>query len=218
MSNNVSSVMQPRAGLCPHGMPPSACPVCSNMGGGGSRKKELNFKSAQMPMMSWNQCEAIGYFLKSQRRAAENNRLKFKLLTLQLQLQADNFRKMKAKMEQFVSIINSFPGGFIIAIPLKIFVIPPLQFMSSTLVKIIDISDKIAAIYGEILKGLEKAKEKFNEFVKEIKNKFFKLFEIFGAENNRDKNKTIDEEKKIFNFNKLLRKLRKKRNKEQNET
>ena len=217
MSNNVASVTQPRAGLCPHGMPPSACPVCSNMGGGGGKRTELNFKSSKLPMMSWNQCEAIGYFLKAQRRASEKQRLNFKLLALQLQMQADKFGKLAERMKEFAAAFSQIPGGVFIALPVKMLVIFPLQAVQSTLSKIVDISDKIAAIVGEIIKGLEKAKEKLNEFIKELKNKLFKLFEIFAPENSRDKDKTIDEEKKIFNF-KLLRKLLGKKKEEDYET
>ena len=217
MSKNVTSVMQPRAGLCPHGMPPSACPVCSNMGGGGGKKTELSFKSSKLPMMSWNQCEAIGYFLKAQRRASEKQRLNFKLLTLQLQLQADRFGKIVERMQTLAEMLSTIPGGIFIAAPVRILAVLPLQVMHNTFSKVVDITDKIAAIVGEILNGLERAKEKLNEFIKELKNKFFKLFEIFAPQNNRDKDKTIDEEKKIFNF-KLLRKLLGKKKDEDYET
>lgn len=217
MTNNVTSVMQPRAGLCPHGMPPSACPICSNMGGGGKRT-EFNFKSSKLPMMSWNQCEAIGYFLKAQRRASEKQRLNFKLLTLQIQLLADKFGKMAAKMSEFAAMFSHIPGGIFISLPVRLFLILPLQLLQNTFSKVVDISDKIAAIFGEMLKGLETAKEKLNEFIKEIKNKFFKLFELFGAENNNEKNRYIEDDKKIFNFNRFLRKLRRRQKEDDNET
>ncbi len=216
MNNTVNTVMQPRAGLCPHGMPPSACPICSNMGGGG-KKSEINFKSSPPAMMSWNQCEAIGYFLKAQRRASEKQRLNFKLLTLQLQLQSDKFQKLAFRLQTLAKTLNSFPVGFLLSIPIKIFAITPVQIIANSLTKITDISDKIAAIFGEIKKGLEKAKEKLNEFINELKNKIFKLFEIFNTNNNSDKNNEINEEKKIFKFSTLIKKLRKHRSEEKNE-
>lgn len=218
LNNTVTSVMQPRAGLCPHGMPPSACPICSNMGGGGGKKPELNFKSSQLPVMSWNQCEAIGYFLKAQRRATEKQKINFKLLILQLQLQADNFNKVISRLWKFTSVLSQIPLGVIVAIPIKFVVIPVLQAIQNTFAGLIDVSDKIAAIFGEILKGLEIAKEKFNEFIKELKNKFFKLFEIFSPENNSDNNSEIREEKKIFNFNFWLKRLKRKQKGDEYET
>ena len=38
MSTQVPNVNKASSGLCPHGLPPGACPICSNMGGGGSTR------------------------------------------------------------------------------------------------------------------------------------------------------------------------------------
>ena len=56
-----------RVGTCPHGLPLGACPICNGMGGGGGMKK-ADF-SAKPGEMSWNECAAIGAFLKAQQQA-----------------------------------------------------------------------------------------------------------------------------------------------------
>ena len=59
-SNNSNKI-----GTCPHGLPQGACPICSGMGGG---MKKADF-SAKPGEMSWNECAAIGAFLKAQKMA-----------------------------------------------------------------------------------------------------------------------------------------------------
>lgn len=52
-----------KIGTCPHGLPQGACPICSGMSGG---MKKTDF-SAKPGEMSWNECAAIGAFLKAQK-------------------------------------------------------------------------------------------------------------------------------------------------------
>ncbi len=215
MNNTITSAMSPKAGLCPHGLPPSACPICSNMGGGGSKRSEINFKSSPLPMMSWNQCEAIGYFLKAQKRASEKQRINFKLLTLQLQMLNDKMGHLIRRLEIFAQSISNLPLGNIINLPLNILIIKPLQIINTTFSKLINIAEKIASLIGEMLEGLKKAHQKIKEFITEAKNKFFKLFEIFKPNNEKDTDKDIREEKKIFNLKKFIKKLKRNRQKEQ---
>lgn len=214
MNNTVSSVVAPKPGLCPHGLPPSACPICSNMGGGGSKKVEISFKSKPLPMMSWNQCEAIGFFLKAQRRAVENRHEMFKQLAINLLSQADKFAKMSARLVELATNFAQYPMGNIIALPIKFILLPAVRILQSTFNKLADISDKIVAIIGELKKGLERAKENLNKFAKEIKNKFFKLFSLFGSSKTNDDDKQIDEEKKIFNIKNIMKLIKRKRSHE----
>ena len=62
----LSAPTNSRIGTCPHGLPPGACPICSGMGGAGSKKADFSAKPGEM---SWNQCAAIGAFLKAQKNA-----------------------------------------------------------------------------------------------------------------------------------------------------
>ena len=218
LNNPVTSAATPKGGLCPHGLPPSACPICSNMGGGGGKKTEFNFKSAPTQMMSWNQCEAIGFFLKGQRKGVERRHEMFKTLALNLAFQATQFGKLAARLEQIVQMFNSTLPGMIIAVPIRFILLPITKTLHNSLNKMADISDKIAAIIGELKKGLEKAKENLIKFAKEIKNKFFKLFTIFGASKSDENEKQIDEEKRIFNVNKFIKILQLKKKQDNNET
>lgn len=64
------ATIQPNAvktGTCPHGLPLGACPICNGMsGGGGAKKADFSAKPGEM---SWNECAAIGAFLKAQQQA-----------------------------------------------------------------------------------------------------------------------------------------------------
>ena len=55
-----------KAGTCPHGLPLGACPICNGMGGGSVKKADFSAKPGEM---SWNECAAIGAFLKAQQQA-----------------------------------------------------------------------------------------------------------------------------------------------------
>lgn len=173
------------------------------MGGGGGKK--LNFKSAPPQMMSWSQCEAIGYFLKGLKRSQENNHQALKTLTDVLQSQADKFARFITRLENISSKIDNIPLGIIITSPIKLVLLPSVRVLQTSVTKLMDISDKIAAIIGELKKGLEKAKENIKKFIDETKNKLFKLFAIFHTNNNNEDEKVFDEEKKIFNINKYFK-------------
>lgn len=211
--NNTIAVTAPKAGLCPHGLPPSACPICSNMGGGGSRKSELNFKSAPPQMMSWNQCEAIGFFLKGQRKGVERRHEAFKQLAITLANHANNLAKLAARLEQLAQTFGQTIPGMLISIPTKLIILPAVKLLQASFQKATDISDKIAAIIGEMKKGLEKAFENLKKFGEEIKNKFFKLFAIFGSNKSQDNEKQIDEEKRIFDIKKVFKLIQQKQDK-----
>ena len=61
------SVQSTRAGLCPHGLPPSACPICNGGGGGGGRVREtVASKPTISTEWSFMKCYAVGLALKVQ--------------------------------------------------------------------------------------------------------------------------------------------------------
>jgi hypothetical protein len=70
-------------------------------------------------------------------------------------------------------------------------------------------------IIGNLM--FEKAKENINKFLKEAKNKIFKLLNIFGTHNQNEDNEQIDEEKKIFNINKFFKIITSKKKQDKNE-
>ena len=64
-----------RIGSCPHGLPAGACPICSGMGGGGAKKADFSAKPGEM---SWNECAAIGAFLRAQKAAHQAKEADFR--------------------------------------------------------------------------------------------------------------------------------------------
>ena len=53
--------------------------------------------------------------------------------------------------------------------------------------------------------------KKISEFISSVKSKFEDIFKIFKKNNTEDDDTKIDDDKKIFNLKKVLRKLWKKR-------
>ena len=218
MSNAVQNINKASAGLCPHGMSPSACPICSGMGG-SMRVGERPQKAGEM---SYHQCAMIGAMMKARqaRIAAHENNLKLHAEAV-LAFQ-QNLEKMSQKMLNFANqISNNFilkPVAFTInniVVPITNFVknIPNIisNFAEKVALfkqKIVDIQDKLNAIFGEAKAFVEK---KVSEFVSVVKSKFDELFKIFKKDNAKDEDTKIDEDKKIFNLKTLIHKLRKKK-------
>lgn len=208
-----------RIGTCPHGLPIGSCPICNGMGGGGGMKK-ADF-SAKPGEMSWNECAAIGAFLKAQANAKAQRQNDIQNYAIQLQtFQAsmDSARARVAQMSQLIS--NSMPA--IIAKPVTLILstiiggtinliknIPTI--ISNTIQnlhqKLADISDKLTAIMGELKAAIDKKiSETFNEFKKKVKS-LFSIFKTLDAENEE---KQIDETKRTFELRTFIHDLYKK--------
>lgn len=208
-----------KAGTCPHGLPIGACPICNGMGGGGGMKK-ADF-SAKPGEMSWNECAAIGAFLKAQqnaRLARQQDAQNFAQQAIAFQNAMTNASQRIAALTAMISantppiisrpvnfVLNTIIGGtinFIKNIPQTIHNIA--QTISQ---KFADISDKVAAVVGEIKTAIaKKITEPLNEFKKKIKS----LFGIFNPENTDNDDKQIDETKKAFKLKTFIHDLYKK--------
>lgn len=208
-----------RVGTCPHGLPMGACPICNGMSGGGSVKK-ADF-SAKPGEMSWNECAAIGAFLKAQKAAQKAREADFQAHIQALQkFQATmaNAAQRTAQLAQMVQ--NSMPPIF--AKPL-VFVMNNIfangfnmvknlpqaisNFVQNFSQKFADISDKLAAVYGELKAAVQK---KVSEAFKDIKKKIKSIFGIFETTNTDDEDKKIDEAKRTFELKTFIHKLYKK--------
>ena len=66
MSTQVSNVNKVNTGLCPHGLPPGACPICSKMAGGALRVGERPQKAGEM---SYHQCVMLGNLMRARELA-----------------------------------------------------------------------------------------------------------------------------------------------------
>lgn len=218
MSLNAVKTNSARIGTCPHGLPLGACPICNGMGGGGVKKADFSAKPGEM---SWNECAAIGAFLKAQKNA--------KLQQQQdAQAFAQNVRNFQNSLMNSAQKLANIAGFFnqnmpaIIAKPVNfvlntvlanvIKTIANLPTTISNLVqtvqqKLADISDKLTAMMGELKASIEK---KISETFKEFKKKVKSLFSIFKPLDADNDDKQIDETKKAFELRTFIHDLYKK--------
>ena len=214
LATQVPNVNKVNSGLCPHGLPPSACPICSNAAG-SMKQSDRNRKIGEM---TYHECAMIGNMLKAQALAKKNHQL-----NLEHRLEAlQNFEKTLInaveKMQAFAKLISNNiilkPLAFIIqniAIPfvnliknIPNFIANLTEKMSAIKEKLINIMDKLSAIFGEAKAFIDK---KIAEFVSIIKEKFKNLFKIFKRKNADDDDTKIDDDKKIFNLKTILHKI-----------
>lgn len=208
-----------KAGTCPHGLPLGACPICNGMGGGGGMKK-ADF-SAKPGEMSWNECAAIGAFLKAQANAKaqrQQDALNFAAQIQNFQTSMDAARGRLAELAKFFTqntpsiiskpanfILNTVLGGtinLIKSVPAAI-----TNTFQALTQKLADISDKLTAMMGELKASInKKISETFNELKKKVKS-LFAIFQPLDADND---DKQIDETKRTFELRTFLHDLYKK--------
>lgn len=217
MATAISSVGSVNTGLCPHGLPPGACPICSAMGG-GNKVKTADF-TAKPGEMSWNECAAIGAFLKSLQNARMAREADFQKHLINIAKFELNMEKSIQQLNQFIQIMSQN----VITKPLAVVaqkVLTPIlntikdmpanimQTISNIAGKLVDISDKLTAIYGELKAAVNK---KVSDLAKLIKRKIKSLFNIFSTENEEDDNEImIAFEKQLDKLKGWLEKITKK--------
>lgn len=218
MSTQVPNVNKTNAGLCPHGLPPAACPICSKMaGGGGLRAGERPQKAGEM---SYHECVVIGNMIRARELAAKRH-------ALQLEQQANALKLFESTMnkisENLKSFIQKMEGNVItkpVAIVAQAIALPLVKFVQSIprffqLFQNIkfEIQDKLNAIFGELKNFVQK---KISDIVSALKIKFEGLFKIFKKKNAEDDDTKIDDDKKIFNLKKILQKIIRKKKDDDN--
>ncbi len=221
MAGVTSNVNNVKSGLCPHGMSPGACPICSGMGGGGGgmRAGERAQKAGEW---SYHHCAMIGAMMKAREMRLEAHEKNLQAHTEALLKFQQNIEKMAQKMVDFANRISNTtffkPAAYaitsiILPIISRISSLPniilnTLDKLSQLKQKVIDIQDKLNAIFGEIKAFVEK---KVAEFISIVKSKFESLFKIFKRSNAEDDDTKIDDDKKIFNLKKFIQKIREKK-------
>ncbi len=217
LSNQVQTVNKVNSGLCPHGLPPAACPICSKMGGGSMRVGERPQKTGEM---SYHQCAMIGNMMRARELAEKRH-------AQQLEHHADamkNFEnvmtKLSANLQNFIQQMNSNFFTKPIAFFAQNLILPVTNFVQN-IPKIvqnfrnlkIDIQDKLNAIFGEVKNFIQK---KISDIMSAVKSKLDGLFKIFKKHNADDDDTKIDDDKKIFNLKTILHKIiRKKKHKDE---
>jgi hypothetical protein len=223
VTTGVSSVGSVRAGLCPHGLPPGACPICSGMSGNSTKVQTADF-SAKPGEMSWNECAAIGAFLKSLQNARLAKEADFQKHLVNMAKFESDMVKASQQLTQFIQAMSqnvlTKPIAFIaqkIALPIvdgmKNLPRNVLTTIANFSEKLADISDKLTAIYGELKASINK---RISDFKKKIKKKLFSIFEIFSANNNEDENEImVAFEKQLNKLKQILEKVTLKPTKEE---
>lgn len=207
-----------RVGTCPHGLPLGACPICNGMGGGGMRKADFSAKPGEM---SWNECAAIGAFLKAQQEAKlarQQDAQNFVQNMQAFQQTMTNAHQRLVSLAQFFTtntpaiisrpvnfVLNTVLGNTLNALrnmPENI-----ANFTQNISQKFADISDKLTAVYGELKAAVQKkVSEAFNDFKKKVQS-LFGLFEPLDIDNDEKK---IDETKKAFELKTFIHHMYKK--------
>lgn len=205
-----------RVGTCPHGLPLGACPICNGMGGGGGMRK-ADF-SAKPGEMSWNECAAIGAFLKAQQNAKlqrQQDAQNFAQQAIAFQNTMTNASQRMASLAQFFSantpaiiarpvnfVLNNIIGSAINTIKnIPASISNAIQTLGQ---KLADISDKLTALVGELKAAINK---KISETFSELKKKVKSLFSIFSPQDADDEEKKIDETKKAFQLKTFIHDL-----------
>ena len=205
-----------KAGTCPHGMPLGACPICNGMAGGNSTtKRDIPRNVGEM---TYNQCAAIGAMLKAQKATRQSAKLAQQNHEQALIDFQKNIANTHQRLINFAAFMDkNFPK--IISTPINFLAVNiagnvlnfvknmPVflgNFFQNVSQKFVDISDKIAAIYGEIEVATQ---EKLANFFSNLKKKFKFKFFVFGTTETEDEEKKIEEEKRTFELKTFIHKL-----------
>ena len=206
MSTPIMSAQTQKAGTCPHGLPLGACPICNGMGGGGGPTRA--HEKPKAGEMSWEQCYAIGQMLKARKLAHHqaNVQAEQALQAAQMQKFAQNLAAMKNAVLSVIPapVQNAFSG-------VKNFLLTPVSapvtklaaamqnigtkiadFARNLQEKFTNITDKLAAVFGEAKAAIEK---KISEKFKDLKKKVFNLFGLAFVDNEEDEEVKKIEEK-----------------------
>ena len=217
LATQVPNVNKTSAGLCPHGLPPSACPICSKMaGGGGLRAGERPQKAGEM---SYHECVMIGNMMRARELAEKRHALNLERQAEALKAFENTMAKLSANLQKFVQHMGqnliTKPIAFVVqslALPIVNFVQNIPKFIQRFQNLKFEIQDKLNAIFGEVKNFIQK---KIADLVSTIKSKFEGLFKILKKHNAEDDDTKIDDDKKIFNLKNILRKIiRKKKEKD----
>lgn len=207
--NSVNNQIKP--GCCAHGLPAGACPVCSMSGGGSLRKPD---RSGRPGEMSYHQCAMIGNMMKARALAQKNHEQNLKLHSQNLEQFEATMARLIQNMKQFTQIISQSFISKPIALVLNITVMPILVVLKNV-PKVIqtlnnfrfEITDKLAAIYGEAKAFILKKTE---EGIKVLSSFFEKIFKTSKKNNADDDDTKIDDDKKIFNLKTIIHKIKEK--------
>lgn len=210
MSTSITNPTSNRTGLCPHGLVPSACPICSGggMGGAAKTRDSVMEKSIRSNEWSWIKCYAAGLALKAKDARIENSKTVFerqiefaKLLNKTIQEIADKIKNAIQNIENNIpksifTFLNFIANNIIFPLLNLAVQIPKLiekfalfqQLLGNFL---LNVSEKLAALFGDLKNFIDK---KLTENIKRQAKKIF----LFFMSNMEEENYKNDETLSIF--------------------
>lgn len=216
MSSPISTQSQNRAGLCPHGLPPAACPICSGgmAAGGNNRMKDAPVtKPMNSGQWSWIKCYAAGLAMRAQEARIENAKTVFEKqieFAKELNKSIQNLSN-RIKMS-VINFQNSLPNSLanIVAAASKVIIIPILniiaqipkiieklaQFQQNLGYMLLQAGEKLTALLGDLKNFLNK---KLFEDTKKLAKKIF----MFFVSNTEDENYQNDDTLAVFKSREL---------------
>ncbi len=209
MSSPIATQGNNRAGMCPHGLPPAACPICSGGGMGGAKMRD---SAATKPMRStqWSfmKCYAAGLAIKAREARAENAKNVFEQQIEFAKQLGQNIRNLAERIQKVIqNIQNSVPAFMqnVISVINNVIITPILNLIA----QIPKIIEKFAQFQQRVGEFIQQAAEKLSAILGDIKNfierkiienvkKKAKKFLLFFMSNIEDENYKNDETLAIF--------------------
>ena len=217
MSSPVAARMNRiKPGMCPHGMPAGACPICNGMGGAAIKKQQNQRKAGEM---TWSECFAMGLRMKADKQRKLQiiqDRRDAHLAQLKAQeVLANKMQKLEMLQIMFAKVLPK-PIAKIAENTIKFLAIPVLKFANLVLNNIqnihsyvinfvnqvkenlLGVQEKLSAIFGEIFNAKEKS---LSERFKVAKKKVFEF--LFGKSEEKLEIKEIEEQENELELKKV---------------
>ena len=183
MSSPVANRMNRiKPGMCPHGMPAGACPICNGMGGASAKKSQNVRKPGEM---TWSECFAMGLRMKADKLHKQKliqDRRDMHLASLKLQeVLSDKNQKLLMLLE---TISKTFPAPVakILSVPVKVLFIPILKVMNFVVINFQNLQVNIANFVENMNKFMQGVQEKLaailGEFVNAKEKTLFERFKL----------------------------------------
>ncbi len=214
MSSPITNQTTNKAGLCPHGLPPAACPICSQMmAGGGKMRDKAITKPKPAGEWSWLKCYAAGLSMKAQQTREQNAKTAFEKqiefahkLSQNIQNISDRIKALNEQIQNIMPNFISKPVNFVINTIISpilniIMQIPKLiekfaQFQKFITNVLLQASEKLGAILGDIKNFINR------NFTEKIKKRAKKIF-LFFISDTEDENYKNDETLAVFKSREL---------------
>lgn len=228
MSMPVIQMNTNKAGLCPHGLPFAACPICSGgMAGGGG--KSVASKPMKSNQWSYMKCYAEGMAIKAREKIELSHKDFFEKsadFAKKMQQSINNLaERIRANVETIRNMLPDFLKPAFNAV--NNLIINPIlnliskipnviekfaNFMKDTKNLIQNAGEKIVALLGDIKNFIDR------KIVEKIKKSIKKIF-LFFVSNTEDENYQNDEQLAVFKsreIKKFLVKLLKEKERNKN--